>query len=87
MIYDKTSVDYQINVTTLQEMERIIPMTLRERSRLRKWVYSGHDPETNPWGYYDSDGMQMCYLQAFRLEHGYTCGPWDWWKGTDQEIF
>ena len=87
MIYDKDSIDYQINVIAMHELEEFIPMTKRERKLFHKWVYSGHDPETNPWGYYDSNGYQMCYIEAFRLEYGYCCGPWDYWKGSNPEYF
>ena len=82
MICDKNSVDYEINMETLREMEAVVPMTLRERKCIRRWVRKGHDPETNPWGYYDYDGMMMNYLQAFRIEYGYCSGPWDYWTGS-----
>ena len=48
MIYDKRSIDYQVNVFSLHEMEEVVPMTLRERSCLRRWVRSGHELESNP---------------------------------------
>ena len=35
---DKDSIDYQVNLVALQEMEEVVPMTLRERCCLRKWV-------------------------------------------------
>lgn len=70
-----------------REMEDCVPMTKTERNCLRKWVRQGHDPETNPWNYLDSDGYQMNYLQAFRLEYGYSSGPWDYWKGPDTQLF
>ena len=35
---DKDSIDYQVNLVALQEMEEAVPMTLRERQCLRKWV-------------------------------------------------
>ena len=83
MIPDRHSVDYQINLETLHEMEELVPMTLYERNSLRSWVHSGHDPEANPWGYFDADGELLNFIQAFRLEHGYSKGPWDYWKGLD----
>ena len=52
---DKDSIDYQVNLAALQEMEEAVPMTLRERRCLRKWVYKGNEIESNPWNYMDSD--------------------------------
>ena len=63
---DKDSIDYQVNLVALQEMEEAVPMTLRERRCLRKWVYKGNEVESNSWNYMDSDGMPLNYLQAFR---------------------
>lgn len=74
--------EHEVNRETLYEMECLIPMTLRERKALHTWVNKGHDPESNPWGYFDADGEQLNYLQAFRLEFGYLEGPWDYWKGS-----
>ena len=87
MIYDKKSLDYQLNLETRNEMEECIPMTKRERDCLRKWVKKGHDPNTNPWDYLDCDGFLLNYLQAFRLEYGYSSGPWDHWKGPDRQTY
>ena len=69
---DKDSIDYQVNLVALQEMEEAVPMTLRERRCLRKWVYKGNEVESNPWNYMDSDGMPLNYLQAFRIRFGYS---------------
>jgi hypothetical protein len=44
---DKDSIDYQVNLVALQEMEEAVPMTLRERRCLRKWVYKGNEVESN----------------------------------------
>lgn len=85
MIYDKKSIDYQINKETLREMEEDVPMTLSERNALRKWVKYGHEVESNPWDYYDSDGYMMNYLQAYRIKFGYSSGPWDYWKGSSDQ--
>ena len=46
---DKDSIDYQVNLAALQEMEEAVPMTLRERRCLRKWVLKGNEIESNPW--------------------------------------
>ena len=51
---DKDSIDYQVNLVALQEMEEAVPMTLRERRCLRKWVYKGNEVESNSWNYMDS---------------------------------
>ena len=56
---DKDSIDYQVNLAALQEMEEAVPMTLRERRCLRKWVLKGNEIESNPWNYMDSDGMPL----------------------------
>ena len=85
MLYDITSIEYQVNVWSLREMEEIIPMTLYERKCIRKWVRKGHEVESNPWGYLDSDGMPLNYLQAYRLYYGYSSGPWDYWKGPERQ--
>ena len=79
MIYDKKSIDYQINKETLREMEEDVPMTLSERNALRKWVKYGHEVESNPWDYYDSDGYMMNYLQAYRIKFGYIGCPFLIW--------
>ena len=85
MKIDKKSIDYQINLEELHEMEEVVPMTLRERKCLRGWVHNGHDVESNPWDYRDGDGLQLNFLQAFRLHYGYSSGPWDYWKGPHSQ--
>ena len=37
---DKNSMDYQLNLLALEEMENLVPMTLHERTCIRKWVRS-----------------------------------------------
>lgn len=86
-MYDKNSMDYQLNMEALREMEESVPMTKRERESLRKWVKKGHDPDTNPWDFSDADDLPLNYLQAFRLEHGYSSGPWDYWKGPEHQNY
>ena len=54
---DKNSMDYQLNLLALEEMENLVPMTLHERTCIRKWVKSGHEIESNPWHYLDADGI------------------------------
>ena len=82
----KNSMDYQLNLLALEEMENLVPMTLHERTCIRKWVKSGHEIESNPWHYLDADGMPLNYLQAFRLKYGYPSGPWNYWKGPDEQF-
>jgi len=85
--YPQDSVDYEVNLQSLYEMEKVVPMTLSERTKLRKWVRQGHDIESNPWNYSDGDGFQMNYLQAYRLVNGFSSGPWDYWRGPDEVSF
>ena len=82
---DKKSIDYQTNLFALEEMERLVPMTRRERDCLRIWVHTGHEVETNPWDYMGPDGYRLNFLEAFRLKYGYSYGPWDNWKGPESE--
>lgn len=82
-MHDKNSIDYQVNLESLREMEDLVPMTLNERKAVRRWVRTGNDPETNPWKLLDSDGFQMNFVQALRLQIGYSSGPWDYWKGCE----
>lgn len=83
---DKGSIEYQINLEALREMEEDVPMTLRERNCLRKWVHKGNEVASNPWGFSDPDGLPLNYLQAFRIQFGYSSGPWDHWKGPDTQL-
>ena len=81
MRFEKKSIDYQLNMEAFYEMDECVPMTKSERNALRSWVKQGNDIETNPWEFADSDGWPLNYLQAYRLKHGYSSGPWDYWKG------
>lgn len=85
MMYDRHSLDYQLNQMTLREMEEIVPMTAPERSRIREWVRNGHPLGTNPWDYSDEEGYPLNFLQAFRLHYGCPSGPWDYWKGPETQ--
>jgi len=88
MRYYKGSDDYEINRFALKEMEEIIPMTLPERTAIRNWVRAGYDVESNPWNYKDSMGYELNYLHAYRIENGYSSGPWDYWNGPiTQELW
>lgn len=79
-MYAKDSIDYQINLIALREIEDMIPMTRRERKCLRSWAFKGHDVDTNPWEYCDTAGYPLGYLQAFRIEFGRSEGIWDYWS-------
>lgn len=83
---DRKSMDYQNNLIALEEMEKLVPMTRQERDCLRIWVHMGHEAESNPWHYLDGDGLQLNFLEAFRLRYGYSSGPWDYWKGPEFEL-
>ena len=80
MIYEKGSIDYDINLCSLQEMEEAVPMTLLERSRLRSWAKDGHDGDSNPRKRYELDGSDMNYLKAHRIRLGVSHGLWDSWE-------
>jgi len=85
MKVNKDTIDYQVNLVELHEMEESVPMTLSERHAIRKWVHRGNDIESNPWDYRDGDEAQLNFLEAFRLKYGYSSGPWDYWKGPDSQ--
>lgn len=87
MRYDKHSIDYQINMETFHEMNECVPMTNPERTALRNWIKKGYDFNTNPWDFLDSDGLPLNYLQAYRLKFGYSSGPWDYWKGPENQLY
>ena len=80
MRYAKGSEDYLANLEEMHEMEEDIPMTRFERARLRSWVKDGHDIESNPWDYLNSDSSPMNYLKALRIRYGVSHGPWDSWE-------
>ena len=82
MTYKRGTVDYEVNLNLLHEMEELVPMTVHERECLRNWARQGHDVETNPWDFYEPDGSSMNYLKARRIECGSSRGPWDDW-GND----
>lgn len=86
MRYDKDSIEYIVNLQALKEMEEIVPMTLRERRRIRCWAGKGHDIESNPWDYRDEYGYPLNFLEAYRLFYGYSSGPWDFWKGPEEQL-
>lgn len=87
MRYPKDSAEYMVNMESLRELEEVVPMTLPERSALRRWVTKGFDIETNPWNAVDEVGCPLNYLRAYRLEYGYSSGPWDTWKGPDTQWY
>lgn len=85
MIYGRHSIDYQLNLYALHEVERIVPMTIPERFIIRSRVKKGHDIESPPWDCRDPDGCQLNNIQAFRLGSSYSYGPCDAWKGLNWE--
>ena len=87
MIYDKHSIDYQINMLTLKDFEEVVPMTSFERSAIHKWVKNGHEIDSNPWNLLEDDGYPMNYLKAYRFKFGYSDGPWDNWKGSSGYLY
>ncbi len=80
MRYKKGSVDYAVNLEALREMEEVVPMTRHERECLRNWARSGHDIDSNPWHYHESDHREMNYLKARRIIYGASHGAWDSWE-------
>ncbi|MCR5754945.1 MAG: hypothetical protein K6G30_09085 [Acetatifactor sp.] len=52
----------------LRDFEDNVPMTRPERNALRRWVWGGHDINSNPWGYCCGDGWEMSYLEALRTD-------------------
>lgn len=61
----RNTLDHSLCLEELHEMEEFIPMTLPERERVRKWVYSGHSVSENPWKYRDRYGFELNYLDAY----------------------
>ena len=43
-----------------------VPLTIRERWELRRWVRTGHSLTNNPWGYCDDRGYNMNFIDAYR---------------------
>ena len=87
MKFPRDSFEYQVNLEALFEMEEYVPMTLCERKALRKWVNQGHDIDSNPWNSVDEFGFPLNYLQAYRLQFGYSSGPWDNWRGPEDHPY
>lgn len=85
MKYPRNSVDYQVNMESLREMEECVPMTKFERDAIRRWASRGNDIEINPWDFKDQNGWPLNFLQAYRLQYGYSGGPWDYWRGSEEE--
>lgn len=67
------SLAHAIHLEELHEMENFVPMTLPERSRLRKWVYSGHGVDENPWHYRDHGGYELNYIDGY---HRHLAEKW-----------
>lgn len=67
------TLEQDIRLEELHEMEEFIPMTTPERNRVRKWVYSGHSVNSNPWHYKDVHGYEMDYLDGY---HRHLAEKW-----------
>lgn len=52
----------------LKLYEAETPMTSIERKFLRKWVYSGNTPYSNPKGYITRDGKPMDFIAGIHYE-------------------
>jgi len=52
----------------LREFEETVPMTIPERTEVRKWVHKGNSVYTNPWHTAYGDGYEMNYLDAIRTD-------------------
>lgn len=87
MRYEKKSLDYQLNMEAFHDMDDHVPMTKPERDALRSRAKKGYDIDTNPWGLTEPDGYPMNYLKAYRIKNGYSSGPWDDWKGDENQLF
>ena len=87
MRFPRHSIDYELNWCALREMEEIVPMTKSERRAIHKWVAKGFDIESNPWNATDEEGLPLNYLRAYRLEFGFSSGPWDFWKGPEDQWY
>ena len=85
---DKRSLDYQLNILMLQEMERDVPMTLPERRRLQGWVMKGHSVDSNPWNYNETPmdiHLISCRLSGSGM--GITAVPGTTGKGRKHRSF
>ena len=80
MIYQNNTFEYRMNLAAFRDLEEAVPMTKSERSQFTSWVLNGHDLDSNPWDYFESDGSPMNYLKALRIRCGYSHGPWDSWE-------
>ena len=44
-----------------------VPMTIRERRELRKWIKFTGNPFWNPWNIFDDNGCDMNFIDAYRI--------------------
>ena len=80
MIYQNNTFEYRMNLAAFRDLEEAVPMTKSERSQFTSWVLNGHDLDSNPWDYFEPDGLPMNYLKALRIRCGYSHGPCDSWE-------
>lgn len=57
----RTYADYQLYIREHPDL----PVTQIDSVEGRK---GGHDINSNPWNFYDADGWEMSYLEAFRMD-------------------
>lgn len=72
---DENKVWHEIHIEELHEMEEFVPMTTPDRNRLRRWVYTGHSVDSNPWNYKDDDGEEMNFIEALYHHRKEMWGP------------
>lgn len=58
----------QLLLEQLRECESYASLTEPERNELLLWLKRGNDLNSNPWGYHYSDGWQIDYITALRLD-------------------
>ena len=75
-------------LTVFLNFSKQIPMTIRERRELRKWVKFSNAPFRNPWGLCDDDGWEMNFIDAYRTIIAKEIDDWlgddpdDWQEGV-----
>ncbi len=69
--YNFTEADYAYsNAMELKRYEEEVPMTYYEKTLLRKWVMSGHNPRENPGSKYlcMTGSEPMDFLDVYRMD-------------------
>jgi hypothetical protein len=60
-----------------------VPMTIRERRELRKWVRSGNSAYCNPWFICDENCREMSFIDAYRIVDAES---FDAYVGSDIDV-